>query len=79
MKLLIPMAGLIDKDVELQRLNKEIDKRKISIQQIETKLSNTGFTDKAPEAVVQKERDRLNELHSEVENLQQQKEKIEKL
>ena len=79
MKLLIPMAGLIDKDVELKRLNKEIEKLTKLAKQLEGKLSNKGFTDKAPEAVVQKERDKLAEQQTAISNLQQQKEKIEKL
>lgn len=79
MKLLIPMAGLIDKDAELERLNKETEKLTKHIKQLEGKLSNPGFTDKAPEAVVQKERDKLAELQTALTNLQQQQEKIEKL
>ena len=79
MKLLIPMAGLINKDAELKRLNKETEKLTKHIQQLDGKLSNPGFTDKAPEAVVQKERDKLAELQMALNNLQQQKEKIEKL
>ena len=79
MKLLIPMAGLIDKDAELKRLDKEIEKLTRQQKQIEGKLSNPGFTDKAPEAVVQKERDKLAEIQTALNNLQQQKEKIEKL
>ena len=79
MKLLIPMAGLIDKDAELKRLDKEIEKLTKNSKQLEGKLSNPGFTDKAPEAVVQKERDKLAEIQAALNNLQQQKDKIEKL
>jgi valyl-tRNA synthetase len=79
MKLLIPMAGLIDKDAELKRLNKEIEKLGKVIKQLEGKLSNPGFTDKAPEAVVQKERDKLTESQTALGNLLQQKEKIENM
>jgi len=79
MKLLIPMAGLIDKDVELKRLDKEIEKLTKQSKQLQGKLSNPGFTDKAPEAVVQKERDKLAEIETALESLQQQKEKIRTL
>ncbi|GAB2948671.1 valine--tRNA ligase [Hafnia psychrotolerans] len=58
-ELLIPMAGLIDKDTELARLDKEIAKLDGEIASIEGKLSNEGFVARAPEAVVAKERDRL--------------------
>ena len=79
MKLLIPMAGLIDKDVELKRLDKEIEKLTKQSKQLQGKLSNPGFTDKAPEAVVQKERDKLSEIEAALESLQQQIEKIKTL
>jgi len=79
MKLLIPMAGLIDKDAELKRLDKEIEKLTKQSKQLQGKLSNPGFTDKAPEAVVQKERDKLAEIETALESLQQQKEKIKTL
>lgn len=58
-ELLIPMAGLIDKDAELARLDKEIAKLDGEIAAIEGKLSNEGFVARAPEAVVAKERERL--------------------
>jgi hypothetical protein len=61
MKILIPMAGLIDKDAELARLDKEIGKLRADIERIDKKLANPSFVDKAPAAVVQKERDRLND------------------
>jgi len=79
MKLLIPMAGLIDKDVELKRLNKETEKLIKPIKALEGKLANPGFTDKAPEAVVQKEKDKLADMQSALANLQEQKKKIENM
>ncbi|MDH5370806.1 MAG: class I tRNA ligase family protein, partial [Gammaproteobacteria bacterium] len=79
MKLLIPMAGLIDKDAELKRLNKETEKLVKPIKALEGKLANPGFTDKAPEAVVQKEKDKLADMKTALANLEEQKKKIEKL
>lgn len=57
-ELLIPMAGLIDKATELERLSKEITRITGEITRIETKLSNESFVEKAPEAVVKKEREK---------------------
>ena len=59
-ELMIPMAGLIDKDAELARLAKEITKTEGEIKRIEGKLGNEGFVAKAPEAVIAKEREKLD-------------------
>ena len=79
MKLLIPMAGLIDKEAELGRLNKEIGKLRENITRLEGKLNNPKFVDKAPEAVVQKERDKLADEIAALEKLEQQLKKIQAL
>jgi len=79
MRVLIPMAGLIDKEAEIRRLEKEIGKFDGEIQRLENKLSNRGFIDKAPEAVVQKERDKLVDTEKALANLQAQITKIRAL
>ena len=79
MKILIPLAGLIDKDAELTRLAKEIGKLQVNIDKTTAKLVNKSFVDKAPEAVVKKERDRLAEMTKAVEQLKEQEEKIRAL
>jgi len=79
MKLLIPLAGLIDKEVELERLARELQKKQDELGRCEKKLSNTGFTGKAPAEVVAKERERADELTLGIRNLRSQQEKIQKL
>ncbi len=76
MKLLIPMAGLIDKDAELARLDREIAKREQEVARIEAKLANSGFVDKAPAAVVSKERARAEDVRGALGNLREQRAKI---
>jgi valyl-tRNA synthetase len=76
MQVLIPMAGLIDVEAERQRLKKEIGRLSGDRERTEKKLSNPNFVDKAPEAVVQKERDKLEESKTALANLQQQLEKL---
>ena len=79
MKILIPLAGLIDKDAELARLEKEIGKLQVNVDKTTAKLVNKSFVDKAPAAVVEKERERLTEMTRAIEQLREQSEKIEAL
>jgi valyl-tRNA synthetase len=79
MKLLIPLSGLIDKDAELERLNKETSRLRQDMERSEKKLSNPGFTDKAPEAVVQKERDKMEDAASALKQLEEQAKRISAL
>ncbi|WP_217511264.1 valine--tRNA ligase [Vibrio metschnikovii] len=78
-ELMIPMAGLIDKQAELERLAKEIAKTEGEIKRIEGKLSNQGFIAKAPEAVVAVERDKLNGYQETLVKLLEQKATISAL
>jgi valyl-tRNA synthetase len=59
LKVMIPLAGLIDVAAEKERLGKELDKLAGEIRRLEGKLGNDKFVANAPEAVVQKERDKL--------------------
>ena len=79
MKLLIPLAGLIDKDAETARLNKEIGKLQSNLEKSSAKLTNPKFVDKAPEAVVEKERARVAEMETALKQLQEQLVKISAL
>ena len=79
MKLLIPLAGLIDKKAETARLNKEIAKIQVNLDKSNAKLTNPKFVDKAPEAVVKKEQNRVAEMEMAVKQLQEQLEKISAL
>jgi valyl-tRNA synthetase len=60
-ELLVPLAGLIDLDEERERLRKELKKAEEEKVRAERKLANEGFVAKAPEAVVQAERDKVEE------------------
>jgi len=79
LKILIPMAGLIDKDAELARLDKEIQKIQKDLPRVEGKLNNPDFVNKAPAEVLKKEEQKLAELRSSLDNLEQQRRKIQSL
>ena len=52
----MPLLDLVDKDKELERLNKEKEKLNSEIARIDKKLSNQGFVSKAPQQVVDGEK-----------------------
>jgi valyl-tRNA synthetase len=61
-EIFLPLAGLIDVEAERQRLNKEVAQVEKRIATSKVKLSNPNFTEKAPAAVVEKERELLADL-----------------
>ncbi|MFS1164133.1 class I tRNA ligase family protein, partial [Aeromonas salmonicida] len=75
-ELMIPMAGLIDKDAELARLAKEVAKLVGECGRIEGKLGNEAFVAKAPEAVIAKEREKLEEYRAQLVTLETQQAEI---
>ena len=79
LQVLIPLAGLIDVAAERQRLQKEISRHRADLQRTAGKLQNPNFVDKAPPAVVDKERTKLEESTSALANLEQQLRKLETL
>ena len=79
MEILVPMAGIIDKDAEIARLTKESNKLQQDIERTEAKLDNAAFVEKAPAEVVETERKRVNENKLAVEKLREQIQKISAL
>ena len=79
MEVHLPLAGFIDKDAEIARLQKEIDRLQQDIQRTEAKLGNEAFISKAPEAVVAKERAKIEENRAAAAKLQEQQEQLQAL
>jgi len=79
MEILVPMAGLIDKDAELARLNKETEKLQKELMKVKGKLNNEKFVSNAPEEVVAKEKSRLEEMETTLNKLNQQQQTITEL
>lgn len=75
-KNMIPLAGLIDKDAELARLDKEIDKLAKNIARLQGQLGNERFTAKAPPELVAQTRALLSADEETVAALKTQREKV---
>jgi valyl-tRNA synthetase len=79
MTLLVPLADLIDPTVELQRLEKELNKLKNEQERTAKKLDNESFIYRAPEEIVDKERRRLEEVTANIARLERQHKRIRDL
>jgi valyl-tRNA synthetase len=62
----VPLAGLIDVAVEIQRREKQLAEKQKLLQSIEAKLNKASFVDKAPKDVVQQQRDLVTELKRQI-------------
>ena len=76
MRIHLPMAGLIDKEAELKRLDKEIEKTSKNLEGCKRKLSNESFVKNAPEEVVAQEKKRVEEMEGTLRELGVQRERI---
>ena len=77
MEVMVPMAGLIDKNSELKRLDKELERLQKEAARLEGKLGNEKFTAKAPADVVEKEQQKLAEVLGSQQRLTEQRSAIE--
>jgi valyl-tRNA synthetase len=75
--LALPLAGVIDLDAERARLEKEQTKARNEIASITAKLSNEAFLNRAPEEVVEEQRERLDELQALSHKLQEAYERLQ--
>ena len=72
----MPLDELIDIEVEIARLKDEAAKLENEIKRANGKLANKNFVDKAPENVVQAERDKLDEYKSKLEAVLQRSKEL---
>ena len=75
--LALPLAGIIDVDAEQKRLKREIDKVGSEIRQLDAKLSNEKFVSRAPEHVVEEQRERKSEAEAVAAKLEQALKRLE--
>ena len=76
LELFVPLAELIDIKAEIARLDKELNKVQQTIDHLAGKLNNDQFVNKAPQAIVDKERNKLKEAYDAKDKLEQQRAKL---
>ena len=72
MQVFVPLAGLVDVAAEKPRLERTIAETEVLLSRSESKLANSGFTEKAPAEVVAAERERVIECRAKLEKLRTQ-------
>jgi len=70
-EVILPLEGMVDADAERSRLMKEIEANQAEIARIERLLADESFTGKAPPAVVEKERQKLNDRKDKLARLKE--------
>ena len=79
LKVMVPLAGLIDVEAERARLGKEVTRCETDLKKITGKLSNEAFISKAPADVVDKERQRAKDLETTLATLAEQLQQLQQL
>jgi valyl-tRNA synthetase len=79
LEILVPMAGLIDPEAELERLARRRRKAETDLQKLAAKLANGQFASNAPADIVAKDQQRLEELRTEIAQLSAQTARVTKL
>ncbi|MBE3518856.1 MAG: valine--tRNA ligase [Firmicutes bacterium] len=67
----LPLAGIVDLEKEISRLNKQVKSISSEIERSRTKLSDQAFLEKAPAEVVEKERAKLEDLQGKLARLEE--------
>jgi valyl-tRNA synthetase len=76
MQVLVPLGSVINKQAELERLSKEMEKIEKDLQKAVTKLANSDFVARAPKQVVEQENERVRQFESALASLRAQHVKV---
>jgi valyl-tRNA synthetase len=76
MKVLVPLGSVINKQAELERLTKEIEKKEKDLLKEQTKLTNNEFVARAPKQVVDEVNERVRQFESALASLRAQHAKV---
>jgi valyl-tRNA synthetase len=77
--LFVPLEGIIDFDLEAQRLDKELNKLAKELKMVSKKLANRNFLDKAPQNVVEEVKAKHAGLQAKQQKLQSHLDRIKEL
>jgi valyl-tRNA synthetase len=75
----VPLAGLVNLQEETKRLEKEIGKAASELASVQRKLSDPKFLERAPEEVVEKDRDRATQLEEKRQSLERSLERLRQI
>ena len=75
-KVFIPVGQLIDNEKEMERINKEIETLRFEISRSEKMLSNQGFIAKAPQSLVETEKQKLSSNKEKLDKLLKEVDKV---
>jgi valyl-tRNA synthetase len=65
----VPLEGLLDIDLEIERINRELEKLRETETFLSRKLNNDDFVKRAPDAIVAKEREKYNDCMTKIEKV----------
>ena len=72
----MPLSELVDVQAELSRIQKEIEKAQNGLRSVEGKLANEKFVSRAPEAVVNAEREKAEKYRQLIAKLRESAESM---
>ncbi len=75
----VPILGIVDISAEMARIEKRLSKLAKELEQVEKKLSNKYFLEKAPHEIVEKEREKQGDLLSLRERLERNKKTLQEI
>ena len=78
MLLQIPLEGFVEREDELRRLKRELDKLNDNLQRAKERLDNPDFLERAPTAIVKREQQRHTDLQQAMEKLQNEQRRLQK-
>tara|TARA_B100001113_G_C21015753_1_gene581295 strand:- start:68 stop:1057 length:990 start_codon:yes stop_codon:yes gene_type:complete len=74
----IPLVGVIDIDIEIERLSKQIDAYKGRLRNVTNKLNNKNFADRAPKEIVENEQKKQNKYQAILNKIEDNLESLKK-